>query len=190
MSMKTKVLISNRHMHLNREAVDTLFGKGYELTVKKNLDPPIFAANETVTLVGPAGKIEGVRILGPLRPYNQAEILRADNFILGIDAKVKISGSDNKAPLNVIGPKGEINFDDLAIVAQRHIHFSPEQAEKYGYKKGEIVKAKVDGERSLIFDDVMITITEGMTEPIMHIDREEGNAASITNNDWVEILDK
>lgn len=127
-----------------------------------------------MTLVGPSGSIEGVRILGPLRPYTQAEILRADNFTLGIKAPVKISGSNNKAPLKLVGPKGEVEFDDVAIIAQRHIHFSPDQAKERGYEKGQIVKVKVEGERSLIFDDVMVVITEGMTDPMMHIDREEG----------------
>ena len=88
MKNKVHVMISNRHMHLNREALDILFGEGYELTVKRPMAPPIFAANETVTLQGPKGRIEGVRILGPLRNYNQVEILRADNFVLGSRAEV------------------------------------------------------------------------------------------------------
>lgn len=189
MGIKTRVMISNRHVHLNREALDILFGKGYELTVKKELDPPIFAANETVSLIGDAGRIDGVRILGPLREYNQAEILRADQFVLGTNAEVKISGSPNKAPLRISGPAGEMDFKDVAIIAQRHIHFSPEQAQKFGYRKDQIVRVKVDGDRSLIFDNVRIVITDGMSEPMMHVDREEGNAACINNNDWVEILD-
>ena len=109
MKNKVHVMISNRHMHLNREALDILFGEGYTLTVKRPMAPPIFAANETVTLQGPKGKIEGVRILGPLRSYNQVEILRADNFVLGSRAEVKISGSPDLAPLTVIGPKGKIS---------------------------------------------------------------------------------
>ena len=188
MKNKVHVTISNRHMHLNREACDILFGKDYELTVKRPMAPPIFAANETVTLQGPKGSISGVRILGPLRGYNQVEILRADNFVLGIDAPVKISGSPDLAPLKVVGPKGSIDFDSVAVVALRHIHFTPEQAAEYGLEKGQMVRVKVDGERKLTFDDVMVVFTDGMEAPMMHVDVEEANAASIHPMDLVEIL--
>lgn len=189
MDRNVHVMISNRHAHLNREAVDILFGKGYELTVKKNLADPIFAANETVTLKGPKGEIRGVRILGPMRSYNQVELLRSDNFVLGIDAPVKISGSKELAPLKIIGPRGEINFDSVALVAMRHIHFTPLQAAAYGLGEGQIVKVRVSGERKLIFDDVKVVFTDGMEAPMMHIDIEEANAASIENMDVLEILD-
>ena len=188
MKNKVHVTISNRHMHLNREACDILFGKDYELTVKRPMAPPIFAANETVTLQGPKGSISGVRILGPLRGYNQVEILRADNFVLGIDAPVKISGSPDLAPLKVVGPKGSIDFDSVAVVALRHIHFTPEQAAEYGLEKGQMVRVKVDGERKLTFDDVMVVFTDGMEAPMMHVDAQEANAASIHPMDIVEIL--
>ncbi|MDD4583022.1 MAG: PduL/EutD family phosphate acyltransferase [Eubacteriales bacterium] len=188
MKKTTHIMISNRHIHLNREAVDILFGKDYQLTVKKPLADPIFAANETVTLKGPKGKIDGVRILGPLRNYNQAEILKSDNYVLDINAPVKISGSSGLAPLTVIGPKGEIDFDSVAVVALRHIHFTPEQAAEYGLTKGQMVKVKADGERKLIFDDVMVVFTDGMEAPMMHVDVEEANAAGIRNMDIVEIM--
>ena len=188
MKNKVHVMISNRHMHLNREALDILFGEGYKLTVKRPMAPPIFAANETVTLQGPKGRIEGVRILGPLRNYNQVEILRADNFVLGSRAEVKISGSPDLAPLTVIGPKGRIDFDSVAVVALRHIHFTPEQAAEYGLQKGQKVRVKVSGERELVFGDCQVVFTDGMEEPMMHVDVEEANAACITNMDVVEIL--
>ena len=188
MKNKVHVMISNRHMHLNREALDILFGEGYKLTVKRPMAPPIFAANETVTLQGPKGRIEGVRILGPLRNYNQVEILRADNFVLGSRAEVKISGSPDLAPLTVIGPKGKIDFDSVAVVALRHIHFAPEQAAEYGLQKGQKVRVKVSGERELVFGDCQVVFTDGMEEPMMHVDVEEANAACITNMDVVEIL--
>ena len=188
MKNKVHVMISNRHMHLNREALDILFGEGYELTGKRPMAPPIFAANETVTLQGPKGRIEGVRILGPLRNYNQVEILRADNFVLGSRDEVKISGSPDLAPLTVIGPKGRIDFDSVAVVALRHIHFTPEQAAEYGLQKGQKVRVKVSGERELVFGDCQVVFTDGMEEPMMHVDVEEANAACITNMDVVEIL--
>ena len=188
MKNKVHVMISNRHMHLNREALDILFGEGYELTMKRPMAPPIFAANETVTLQGPKGKIESVRNLGPLRSYNQVEILRADNFVLGSRAEVKISGSPDLAPLTVIGPKGKIDFDSVAVVALRHIHFTPEQAAEYGLHKGQKVRVKVSGERELVFGDCQVVFTDGMEEPMMHVDVEEANAACVTNMDVVEIL--
>ena len=129
-----------------------------------------------------------MRILWPLRGYNQVEILRADNFVLGIDAPVKISGSPDLAPLKVVGPKGSIDFDSVAVVALRHIHFTPEQAAEYGLEKGQMVRVKVDGERKLTFDDVMVVFTDGMEAPMMHVDVEEANAASIHPMDIVEIL--
>lgn len=187
-SMKTAyIMISNRHVHLNREAVDVLFGKGYELTEKKALGFPIFAANETVTLKGPKGSIPNVRILGPLRPYNQAEILKADNFVLGIDAPVKLSGSPDLAPLTMIGPAGELELDSAAVIAKRHIHMTPEKAAEYGLENKQLVNVKIGGERALIFDETVIVFTE-IDEPTMHVDFEEGNAACVKNMDIVEIL--
>lgn len=184
------VRVSNRHMHLTRETLDVLFGKGYELHVKKPLDPPIFAAQETVTIQGPRGKIDNVRILAPLRGYDQVELLRSDNFKLGIDAPIELSGSDNKAPLTVIGPVGQINFDNVALIAQRHIHFTEEQAEEFGVRKGQIVRVRVGkGKRKVIFDDVAIVITAGMLEPSMDLDFEEVNASALKSGDYVEILD-
>jgi len=191
-NMKKNVIarISNRHMHMTEETLCKLFGENYELSVKKNLDPPIFAANETVTIEGPKGKIEGVRILGPVRQYNQVEILRSDKFKLGIDAPIKISGSKNLAPLKVTGPKGSIDFDSVALVPLRHIHFTEEQAKDFDVRKGQIVKVKVStGDRKLIFDDVMIVITPGMPAPALDIDFEEANASCITADDLVEIIE-
>ena len=186
--MKTAyIMISNRHVHLTREAVDVLFGKDYELTVKKPLGHPIFAANETVTLKGPKGSIPNVRVLGPMRPYNQAEILKADNFVLGINAPVKLSGSPDLAPLTIIGPAGELELDSVAVIAKRHIHMTPEKAAEYGLENKQRVRVRVDGERALIFDETVITFTD-IPDPTMHVDVEEGNAAQIKNMDIVEIL--
>ncbi|GHU63759.1 phosphate propanoyltransferase [Clostridia bacterium] len=181
------VLLSNRHVHLNREALDILYGEGYELTEKKKLGFPIFAANETVTLAGPKGEISNVRILGPLRPYVQAEILKADNYVLGIDAPVKISGSLDLAPLTLIGPKGEMHLDSVALIAKRHIHMTDEQAAAWGFEKGQNVSVKIGGERGLIFENTAVVFTE-IPEPTLHVDIEEGNASGLKNLDVVEIL--
>ncbi len=186
--MKTAyIMISNRHVHLDREALDVLFGIGYELTEKRPLGYPIFAANETVTLKGPKGSIPDVRILGPLRPYTQAEILRADNYVLGIDAPVKLSGSSGLAPLTIIGPAGELKLDSVAVVAKRHIHMTSQKAEEYGLENKQLVSVKIGGERALIFDETVIVFTD-IEEPTMHVDVEEGNACCINNMDIVEIM--
>lgn len=187
--MKTAyIMISNRHVHLNQKTVDKLFGKGYELTVHKPLGHPIFAANETVTLKGPKGMIENVRVLGPLRSYTQAEILRADNYVLGIDAPVKMSGSDGLAPLTLIGPKGEVHLDSVALIAKRHIHITEAMAEEYGFHNKQVVSVKVGGDRGVIFNETVISFTD-IEETTMHVDVEEGNAANISNMEVVEILD-
>lgn len=187
--MKTAyVMISNRHVHLNKEILDILFGEGYQLTVHKELGHPIFAAKETVILKGPKGMIKNVRILGPLRPYTQAEILRADNYVLGIDAPVKMSGSDGLAPLTLVGPKGEVHLDSVAVVAKRHIHITEAKAEEYGLHNKQVVSVKVGGERGVIFNETIVSFTD-IEETTMHVDVEEGNAANINNMDIVEILD-
>ena len=188
---KNEVLlrVSNRHMHMTQKTLETLFGEGYELHVKKSLDPPIFASEETVILEGPRGRIEGVRILGPCRPYDQVELLLSDNFKLGINAPILLSGSEDKAPLKVIGPAGEIDFDKVAIVAKRHIHFTEEQAADFGVEKGQNVRVRVgSGDRKLIFDDVAVVITAGMPEPSLDLDFEETNAAASKAGDYVEVL--
>lgn len=185
--MDAVVLVSNRHAHLNREAVDILFGEGYDLTVKKALDDPIFAANETVTVEGPKGKIENVRILGPMRPYNQIEILKGDTFNLGVDAPVKISGSDGLAPLTVTGPKGQIEVGSIAVIAKRHIHINTDDADKYGLENKQIVSVKVGGERGLIFNETVISYTE-IDKPTLHVDVEEANAANLSPFDVVEVI--
>lgn len=180
-------MISNRHVHLNRESLDQLFGKGYELTVQRNMGHPIFAANETVTLIGSKGSIDNVRVLGPLRPYTQAEVLRADCFKLGIEAPIRISGSKDIAPIKLAGPAGELDLEHGAMIAMRHIHIAPEKAKEYDLKDRQIVSVKIGGERALIFEKVMIVFTE-IDDPTMHVDVEEGNAANVKNMDMIEIL--
>lgn len=185
--MKTApVMISNRHVHLTQQAVDVLFGKGYQLTVKKLMGDPIFAANETVTLAGPKGQIAGVRVLGPLRPYNQAEVMKADCFKLGIMAPIAMSGTPNIAPVTLVGPAGKLELEHGLVIAKRHLHISQADADEWGVVKGQNVQAKIGGQRPLIFDAVEVTITE--MPATVHVDVEEGNAANITNGDIAEII--
>lgn len=186
MKMTAEIMISNRHVHVNQQAVDVLFGKGYALTVKKRMGDPIFAANETVTLVGPKGKIENVRVLGPLRPYNQAEVMKADCFTLGVMAPIAMSGTPDIAPITMVGPAGTLELEHGLVIAKRHLHISKANAEKAGLQSGQMVQVKIGGQRALVFDEVAVTFTE--METTVHVDIEEGNAADVRNGDIVEII--
>lgn len=189
MKKTIEVMMSNRHLHLSKEDTYNLFGGCYEITVKKMLTDVQFAANETVTIKGPKGYFENVRVLGPYRNETQVEILKSDCFKLGIDAPIRESGKlKGAAPLQIIGPKGFIDLKETAIVALRHIHMPQELADEYGLEDKQIVNVKTEGERGLIFGNVLIRIIP-YGEPVMHVDIEEGNAAGLKNNDLVEILD-
>jgi putative phosphotransacetylase len=188
-SGKIPVGLSNRHLHLTTKDLETLFGKGAKLTKLRNLSQPgQFAANETVTLVGPKGKMKKVRILGPVRKETQVEVSKTDSYILGIKPPVRISGDiKGSGGIKIIGPEGKIDLREGVIIAQRHIHMSPEEAKSFGVKDGDVVKVKVAGERALIFDNVMIR--SGPTHRLdFHIDIDEANAAGLSQGDSVELV--
>ena len=179
------VAISARHIHLRQETVDVLFGKGHELTVRKWLSQPgQYAAEETVTVVGPRNRIERVRVLGPVRSKDQLEISRTDEFYLGIDAPVRESGKVENTPgCKLIGPAGEFDLEDGVICAWRHIHMTPTDAETFGVADRDIVEVEVgSGERSLTFGNVLIRVSPKYKLE-MHIDTDEGNAAEINSGD-------
>ncbi len=176
------IAVSGRHMHITQETLEQLFGKGYELTVKKPLSQPgQFAANEQVTVVGPKNKIERVRILGPCRPKNQIEISRTDEFFLGIDVPVRESGKTTNTPgCKVIGPKGTVDLEEGVICAWRHIHMTPDDAAIFGVKDRDIVEVEVsEGDRALTFGNVLIRVSPKYKLE-MHIDTDEGNAAELS----------
>ena len=179
------VAISARHIHLRQETIDVLFGTGYELKVRKWLSQPgQFAAEETVTVVGPRNTLERVRVLGPPRSMDQLEISRTDEFYLGIDAPVRESGKvDNTPGCKLIGPAGEYVLEDGVICAWRHIHMTPEDAKTFGVADRDIVEVEVgSGERSLTFGNVLIRVSPNYRLE-MHIDTDEGNAAEINSGD-------
>lgn len=184
---KCKIMNSNRHVHLNRASLDAIFGPGYELTPKRVVDGPIYVAEEKVTLSGPKGSISNVTILGPLRPYTQAEILRADRWVLGIEAPVALSGAAGTAPFTLTGPYGSLDCPQGMQVAKRHLHISERQAAAWGLSRNQILKVRVGGERALIFDEVVAVFAD-IEEPTIHVDLEEGNAGWISNGDIVEVL--
>lgn len=190
--MEKTVLVetSARHLHVTREALEILFGKGFELTHKKDLSQPgQFATNERVRVIGPKGEFPRVSILGPVRPETQIELSASDARSIGIVAPVKESGDlEGAGACKLVGPEGEIEIEHGVIVAKRHIHATPEDAEKYGIKDKEIVKVKITtDERSLIFDDVIVRVSPKYALA-MHIDTDESNACGAKPGIMGEIL--
>lgn len=181
--------VSARHLHLSREHLDILFGKGYELTKKKELMGGQYAAEECVTILGPKmNSIEKVRILGPLRNKTQVEISKTDAVKLGVKAPVRDSGKiDGSAPITIVGPSGVLTLQEGCIVAKRHIHMSPTDAEKFGLKDSDKVDVKVPGERSGILSEVLVRVDKTFTLE-MHIDTDEANGMDIKCGSQLEII--
>lgn len=181
--------VSARHIHLTQEHVEVLFGKGYQLTKKKDLMGGQFASNECVTIVGlKLRAIENVRVLGPVRKQSQVEISATDAIKLGIKAPVRESGNlAGSAPIAVVGPKGVLYLEEGCIIAKRHIHMSPADAAAAGVHDGDIVSVKADNERGTIFNEVLIRVNDSYTLE-MHIDTDEANAAKIATGQTVMIM--
>ena len=175
-----RMSVSVRHVHLSRKDVDSLFGKEHQLTKKERLHLETdYAAEETVSLIGPRARIDNVRVIGPERSQTQVEISRTEEFKLGIDAPIRESGDLKGSPgITIEGPKGRITIPEGVICAMRHIHMSPEDAIIYGVRDRDIVMVKIKGERELIFGDVLIRVAEGVKTE-MHIDTDEANAAEL-----------
>lgn len=183
------VNMSNRHAHISKEHLAILFGEGHELTKMKDLSQPgQFACDEKIDVVGPKSTLKGVRILGPVRPETQIEISVFDARTLGVDAVVRASGSINETPgCTIVGPKGQVTLEKGVIVASRHIHMHTEDAPKYGVNDRDIVSVRVGGERSVVFENVMVRVHPDFALD-MHIDIEEGNAAGIQNGALGEVI--
>lgn len=180
---------SARHIHVSRQALDALFGEGYALTPKKDLSQPgQFACEERVQVIGPKGSFPAVSILGPIRPETQIELSASDARAIGISAPVRESGDlEGSAPCKIVGPKGEVALERGVIVAKRHIHATPEDAERYGLKDKQVVSVRVDSPaRALVFGDVVVRISPNYALA-MHIDTDESNAAMPPPNTYGEI---
>ena len=177
---KVKVGVSARHVHLSREDMDVLFGKGSELTPFKDLMGGQFAAKETVTIIGlKLRAIENVRVLGPLRKQTQVEVSATDCIRLGVKAPVRLSGDlAGSAPVIIIGPKGAVSLKEGCIVALRHIHMSPADAAAYGVKDKQVVRVQMGGARGGYLDNVPVRVDPSFTTE-MHIDTDEANALGI-----------
>lgn len=183
--------VSARHVHLTQEHVEILFGKGYQLTKKKELMGGQFASNELVTIVGlKLRAIENVRILGPVRKASQVEISATDMVKLGIKAPIRESGNiKGSAPIAIVGPKGVVYLEEGCIIAKRHIHMSPADAKAAGVKDNDVVSVKADNERGTVFNHVQIRVDGSFTLE-MHMDTDEANGAKISTGQTVTIVDK
>ena len=184
------VNLSNRHIHICAEDLEVLFGKGHKLTKTKDLiQPGQFACAETVTIKGPKGSFEGVRILGPERKETQCEILASDQFRLGVPGcPVRESGQlEGSAPFEIIGPAGSIRKDKGLIIAKRHIHFSPADAERFGVVDRQKVSLRVGEDRGAIFLNVVCRVNPTYALEC-HIDFDEGNAVGVGNGSSGEIV--
>jgi acetate kinase len=175
------VAISARHVHLTPESVERLFGSGHSLTVHAPLSQPgQFAAQETVTLVGPRGRLAQVRVVGPPRQEDQAEISRSDAYTLGLDPPIRESGQLTDTPgLTIEGPAGQVTLTHGAICALRHIHMTPVDADVLGLKDQDRVEVVVESpDRRLIFGDVVVRVASDFRLEL-HLDTDEGNAAGL-----------
>ncbi len=181
---------SARHVHVTKQDLETLFGEGYELHVKKMLSQPgQFASEERVDVVGPKKTLANVSILGPIRSATQVELSLTDARTIGVTAPVRESGDiEGSGACKLVGPKGEVEVPQGVIAAKRHIHMTPADAAEYGVADKDVVSVKVDTNgRSLIFGDVVVRVSEKFALA-MHIDTDESNAACAVNGTMGEIV--
>lgn len=189
MGYKVEIGLSNKHVHLSQNDVETLFGKGAELHPTKYLKQPgQYACEEKVDVVGPKGTLKGLRVLGPTRNVTQVELSNTDCRTIGIKAPVRESGKLDGTPgCKLVGPAGEVDLPQGVIVALRHIHLNLAQAEEARVKDKDVVKVRVEGERALIFENVLVRASDSY-EREMHIDADEGNAAGLGADAFGEII--
>ena len=182
--------VSNRHIHLTKEHVEVLFGKGYELTKMKDLSQPgQYACKETLTIVGPSLRpIEKVRVLGPVRRASQVEISKTDSYALKVKAPVRESGNvKDSAGVTIIGPCGVVTLPEGCIIANRHIHMSPEDGRRFGVADGDTVTVDAKGERRTRFYDVQVRVSDAFRLE-MHLDTDDANAVGLGNGSTVTIV--
>lgn len=185
---KVKAEISARHLHLSREHVDILFGQGHELIKMKDLSQPgEFATEERVEVIGSKSSIM-MRIVGPIRKQTQIELAMTDARALGVEAMIRVSGDLEGTPggVKLKGPNGEVELTTGVIVPQRHLHCSQADADKWGLKNGDKVRAIVSGERALVFDEIVVRASEKYSTHI-HLDTDESNAAGLRTCSYVEL---
>lgn len=189
-----KILVetSARHIHLTQESLEYLMGEGFQLQVRSQLSQPgQFVSTTRLDIVGPKKTISRVSILGPVRKFNQVEVSLTDARTLGVNAPVRESGDiEGSAPIKIVNPENgrKLDLKEGLIVAKRHIHMTPKDAEDFDVKNGDIVKVKISNTgRALIFDDVVIRVSEKF-HLNMHIDTDESNAACASGEVYGELI--
>lgn len=187
--MKVSIGVSNRHVHLTKEHLEILFGSGYELEKKNNINQPCqFASTVSVTIKTEKSEINNVRVLGPVRSYTQVEISKTDAYKLGINPPVRDSGDlAGSCPITIIGPKGTVNLKEGCIIADRHIHILPSQVSMYGLDGIDVVDVKINGEKGGIISNVHLKISDNAFFEL-HLDTDDANAHLIKTGDIGEIL--
>jgi len=187
---KIPIGISGRHVHVTQEHLEILFGKGFELTKFKPLSQPgQYAANEKVDVISPKGNIiKGVRILGPVRPASQVEISRSDALRGGFTAPVRSSGDvKGSGPCVLLGPNGSVELTEGVIIADRHIHFSLEDAENFGVSNGDIVSILVEGEKPGLLGNVLCRVSKSYALDC-HLDTDDGSAFMLNTGDEATLV--
>ncbi len=182
--------VSNRHIHLSSEDLEKLFGKGYSLTSIKELSQPgQYACKETLTILGPSLRpIENVRVLGPVRKTSQVEISMTDSYVLKVKPPVRESGNiAGSSPIIIVGPKGVVELSEGCIIANRHIHMSPSDAEIFGLKDCDTVTVDVEGKRPVRWFGVQVRVHKDFRLE-MHVDTDDANAAGIGNGAKVKLV--
>jgi len=189
MAIKVMVETSARHLHVSREHLDILFGKDYELTVKKMLSQPgQYLSNEKVRVKGAKSEFPGVSILGPVRPETQVELTLTDARSIGVTAPVRESGDiAGSGGCELIGPCGSVTLEEGVICAKRHLHLDTETAEKFGLKDKDVVSIKLDTARPLVLEDTVVRVSPKYA-PAVHIDVDETNAAGMAGTIEGEII--
>lgn len=187
--MEVKIGVSNRHVHLTQDTLEKLFGEGHVLTEDRPLSQlGQFASTDKVTLKTEKNEIGNVRILGPVRKYNQVEISKTDSYTLGLKPPVRNSGDlENSEKVTLVGPCGEVTIENGVIIAARHIHINTEDLEKYGLYENQIVQVKVNTEKGGIMENVTIKSDPTYTLE-MHIDTDDANAFLLGNGSIVEVI--
>jgi putative phosphotransacetylase len=180
---------SVRHVHLSQEDVETLFGRGHELRIRNELyQPGQYACEETVTLFGPRNCIRDVRVLGPPRPQTQVELARSDAIVIGIRPPVLASVEHGQGERVILaGPKGYVDAPHAAILSQRHLHGTPDDAARLGLRDGQVIEVRTGGPRAVTFSNVLVRVTEPARLEL-HLDTDEANAAGLLCDEQVELI--
>jgi acetate kinase len=190
MAIRIPIAVSARHAHLSQATIEQVFGIGHRLRPRTWLSQTgQFAAQETVGLVGPKGRLDNVRVMGPPREHDQIELSRTDETALGIEAPVRLSGDLTATPgIIVEGPAGRRSLRSGVISARRHIHMNAQDADRLGVRDGQTVQIRIDSnERDLTFGDVTVRVRPDFRLEL-HLDTDEANAAGVANGDWAELL--